>query len=218
MSVLCLASNVLLFTERNGLSGTLASELKELTDLQFLLLEDGVISGEIPSEIGSLSTLEVIDMNFNFLGGSIPGTIYNLSNLRQFDMNDNALTGTIGTQIGQLTKLEFLQLHQNMFIGTIPSEIGQLGKLGKHEAVKDTTSVHFYFVFADVLHPSITYFFPGVATFHNNRLQGSMPETICALRAATVLEELTTDCGAASQAAGSPPFVACNLTCCTKCF
>jgi hypothetical protein len=57
-------------SERNGLSGTLVSELKELSSLQFLVLEDGVISGSIPSEIGLNAMLEVIDLNFNFIGGN----------------------------------------------------------------------------------------------------------------------------------------------------
>ena len=57
--------------DRNGLSGTLVSELKVLSSLQYLVLEDGVISGSIPSEIGLNSMLQVIDLNFNFIGGKI---------------------------------------------------------------------------------------------------------------------------------------------------
>jgi Leucine-rich repeat (LRR) protein len=118
-------------SERNGLSGTLATELQELSDLQFLLLEDGVISGEIPSQLGMISTLEVIDMNFNFIRGSLPEELYNLSKLRQIDLNDNALTGTISTRIGLLSSLEFIQLQKNMITGTIPTELGKLDRLGK---------------------------------------------------------------------------------------
>lgn len=171
--------------ERNGLSGTLASEIQAFTSLQFLQLQEGVISGSIPSEIGIISTLEVFDMNFNFLAGSLPDELYNLSMLRQLDLNDNRLTGSISTRIGQLGALDFLQLQNNQITGTVPSELGNL--------------------FMDVI------------TIENNRLQGSMPEAVCALRS-TTLSELTTDCSAESQAEGSPPYVACDLSCCTRCF
>ena len=59
--------------------------------------------------------------------------------------------------------------------------------------------------------------FPEIATLHGNMLTESMPAEVCALRAG-VLEELTADCGANSEAAGSPPFVDCQLGCCTLCF
>ena len=181
----CVFPFVVSCSERNGLSGTLASELQAFTSLQFLQLQEGVISGSIPTEIGNIATLEVLDMNFNFLVGSLPDELYNLSNLRQMDLNDNRLTGSISTRIGQLAALDFLQLQNNQITGTIPTEMGNL--------------------------------FLDVVTIENNRLQGSMPSTVCALRSRT-LSELTTDCSAESQAEGSPPYVACDLSCCTRCF
>lgn len=116
--------------DRNGLSGTLASELQELTHLQFLLLEDGVISGSMPSELGRLTELEVIDLNFNFLQGSIPEELYSLPNLRQLDLNDNELSGTISPLLGQLANLELVQLQNNRLTGMIPTELGLLEQLG----------------------------------------------------------------------------------------
>jgi hypothetical protein len=208
-----------LLTERNGLSGTLASELKELTDLQFLLLEDGVISGEIPSELGLLSQLEVIDMNFNFLRGSLPDSLFGLAQLRQLDLNDNTITGTISSEFGRLSRLEFLQLQKNMFTGTIPSELGELQQLGK-DIIRDVLLRARIYCSPLILsrHCCVTRAPTAIATLHDNQLEGSMPAEICELRSGNILEELTTDCAPESQSQGSPPYVACDLTCCTSCF
>jgi hypothetical protein len=205
-------------TERNGLSGTLASELKELTDLQFLLLEDGVISGEIPSELGLLSQLEVIDMNFNFLRGSLPDSLFGLAQLRQLDLNDNTITGTISSEFGRLPRLEFLQLQKNMLTGTIPSELGELQQLGKDTILGFLWHARMYC--SPLVSPRHSYSLSAtaIATLHDNQLEGSMPAEICELRSGNILEELTTDCAPESQSEGSPPYVSCDLTCCTSCF
>lgn len=119
------------FAETNGLSGTLPSELKDLVELRFLLLEDGVISGVIPAAIGALTSLEILDLNFNLLGGSLPTEIYGLTALTQIDLNDNLLTGSISTLIGALTNLSFFQVQNNQLTGSIPSEMQALLTLGK---------------------------------------------------------------------------------------
>lgn len=120
-----------ILSETNGLSGTIASEIRALSGLRFLLLEDGVMSGTIPGELGQITSLEILDLNFNLLGGSIPEEIYGLSNLRQLDLNDNLLEGTISANIGQMQALTFLQLQNNRITGTVPSTLGMISSLGK---------------------------------------------------------------------------------------
>lgn len=115
--------------EQNGIAGTLASELKELSSLRFLLLEEGVLTGTIPTEIGLINTLEEIDLNFNLLQGSLPEELFSLRNLTQLDLNDNEFTGTISTLLGQLANLNFFQIENNSFSGVIPTEMGRLSLL-----------------------------------------------------------------------------------------
>jgi len=112
--------------EDDGLGGTLPSELKNLTNLRYLIVEEGTTNGTIPPEIGELSGLIILDLNFNSLSGSIPNSIYGLQTLFQLDLNDNFLTGTIASEIGQIQFLQFLQLQANQFTGTIPEPIGLL--------------------------------------------------------------------------------------------
>jgi hypothetical protein len=190
-------------TERNGLSGTLASELSTLRDLLSLQLEDGVISGEIPSEYGSMTSLEVIDLNFNFIGGRIPDELFQLTGLRQ----------PIGTGFGQLTGLTFLQLQRNELTGQIPAEIGNLDVLGQYQLLCHVVLVQ-KSGHAQHIPQHFPLCFTGTATFHSNNLQGSMPDAICALRDGE-LTRLTADCVGDSNSP-SPPYVACD--CCTQCF
>jgi hypothetical protein len=112
--------------ERNGIAGSLPSEISRFMDLKYLLLEEGLISGSIPSDIGFNGKLIQLDLNFNALTGALPETLYRLSNLEQLDLNDNRFTGTISTNISALKQLVFLQLEQNTFTGMIPEEMGNL--------------------------------------------------------------------------------------------
>jgi len=115
--------------EENGLAGTLPSELRGLSKLRFLLLENGTMEGSIPSEIAELQFLEKIDLNYNELQGEIPTELYSLTTLNDLDLNDNQLTGTISTLIGQLTNLSLLSVEYNKMQGSIPVELGQLDLL-----------------------------------------------------------------------------------------
>jgi hypothetical protein len=117
--------------ERNGLAGTLPSELGHLSELKFLFAEQGSLTGTIPTELGRLSKLLALDLDYNYLtGAAIPSSLYDLWSLTQLDLNDNLLTGTIDSAIGTLKNLKFLQLGGNPIIGTIPKELGDLDLAG----------------------------------------------------------------------------------------
>eukprot|EP00957_Ditylum_brightwellii_P151543 11541128-Ditylum_brightwellii.AAC.1 len=112
--------------ETDGLSGTLPLELRNLTELRYLIVEEGNTGGTIPPEYGDLLGLIVLDLNFNQLTGSIPESIYGLTTLYQLDLNDNFLNGTISTSLGNLQLLQFLQFEANELTGTIPDSIDSL--------------------------------------------------------------------------------------------
>ena len=65
-----------------ALSGTLPSQLGQLSTLTFLNLPDNSISGNLPSEIGRCTALEDLDVYNNPLTGDLPSSIQHLINLR----------------------------------------------------------------------------------------------------------------------------------------
>jgi Leucine-rich repeat (LRR) protein len=91
-----------------------------------LKLGHNELSGSIPSEIGNLTNLERLYLYDNQLTGSIPPEIGNLTNLTYLNLHDNQLTGSIPSEIGNLTNLTYLSLHDNQLTGEIPESICDL--------------------------------------------------------------------------------------------
>ena len=66
------------------------------------------LTGSIPSEIGNLTNLTYLNLTTNQLTGSIPSEIGNLTNLTSLNLSNNQLIGSILPEIGNLTNLEEL--------------------------------------------------------------------------------------------------------------
>jgi len=80
----------------NQLSGTIPSELANLSNLVELSLYLNQLTGSIPSELGSLSNLKKLSLMMNQLSGSIPPELGDLKSLSTgLMLNDNQLTGSI---------------------------------------------------------------------------------------------------------------------------
>ncbi|KAH9667860.1 protein kinase domain-containing protein [Citrus sinensis] len=103
-----------------NLTGTIPSELGNLSSLQTLDLSFNWFSGEIPEELGNLAELEELWLQNNFLTGTIPSSIFNLSSLSILDLSVNNLTGTI-PYAGNLFQLQWLDLSDNQLSGSFPS-------------------------------------------------------------------------------------------------
>ena len=110
----------------SGLSGSIPSEIGNLTNLESLYLNNNQLTGLIPSEIGNLTNLTDLRLSSNQLTGSIPSEIGNLTNLERLWLNDNQLTGSIPPEIGNLTNLERLYLNDNQLTGEISGSICSL--------------------------------------------------------------------------------------------
>ena len=78
---------------KEGLTGTIPSELGSLTNLQWLELTSNQLTGEIPAELGNLSNLQNLWLSGNQLTGEIPAELGNLSNLQPAVATENQLTG-----------------------------------------------------------------------------------------------------------------------------
>ena len=113
----------------NRLSGTLPSELGNLTNLTHLWLYSNQLSGEIPSELGSLANLTELWLYSNQLSGSIPSELGSLANLTELWLYSNQLSGSIPSELGNLANLTVLGLTFNQLSGEIPSELGNLANL-----------------------------------------------------------------------------------------
>ena len=113
----------------NRLSGTLPSELGNLTNLTELKLPDNQLSGSIPSELGNLANLTHLWLYSNQLSGAIPPELGNLANLKELWLTFNQLSGAIPPELGNLANLTVLGLSFNQLSGAIPSELGNLVNL-----------------------------------------------------------------------------------------
>ena len=78
-----------------GLTGTIPSELGNLTKLKALSLSDNQLSGTIPTELGNLAKLTKLFLGGNELSGSIPTELGSLSELTKLFLGGNELTGCI---------------------------------------------------------------------------------------------------------------------------
>jgi len=121
--VTCVGGHVaFLSPAANNLSGTIPSELGNLSDLQYLSLAENQLSGGIPQELGNLSGLTYLRLDSNHLTGSIPPSLGNLSDLASLALHHNQLSGNIPPQLGTLANLLELHLEYNQLTGSIPPE------------------------------------------------------------------------------------------------
>ncbi len=128
--IICDSGNVVAVTlNDNALSGTLPSELSNLTSLGSLSLYSNQLSGAIPASLGTLTSLTNLSLSGNLLNGSIPSQLGSLTNLTDLWLNNNQLTGSIPAQLGGLINLQNLILYDNQLTGTIPPELGSLANL-----------------------------------------------------------------------------------------
>ncbi|XP_062163381.1 protein NSP-INTERACTING KINASE 1-like isoform X2 [Alnus glutinosa] len=95
-------------TPSQDLSGILSPSISNLTNLQFVLLQNNKISGQIPSELGRLQKLKTLDLSNNFFTGQLPNTLYHLKGLQYLRLNNNSLTGAIPSALANMTQLAFL--------------------------------------------------------------------------------------------------------------
>jgi Leucine-rich repeat (LRR) protein len=86
------------------------------------------LTGSLPTELGNLSRLETLNLQFNAITGSIPANINNLRNLKALNLQGNQLSGTIPS-LSVITSLRKLYLSDNLFAGTIPSQFNQLANI-----------------------------------------------------------------------------------------
>lgn len=104
--------------------------LPKKSQLKTLLLggnnPDPDTSGSIPEEIRYLTNLQALGLDNASIGGTIPDwMLRELPKLEFLDLSHNELTGSLN-QLGSLQHLQTLLLHDNRLTGTLPESIGSL--------------------------------------------------------------------------------------------
>ena len=107
--------------EHNNLQGTLPTNLKDLTALEYFNVGQNRLSGPIPS-LSGMTALKGFDVKVNQLTGPLP-SLSDLTALLLFAAPANQLTGPIPSLSG-LTALEVFDVASNQLTGPIPSLTG----------------------------------------------------------------------------------------------
>jgi hypothetical protein len=143
------------------LTGTLATELGLLSNLEAFFFVNTELNGTIPTELGRLTSqnLSAFFLHGAFLSGTIPSEIVVLPGVQDLSLSSNELLmGSIPTLIGMATNLRKSRIHFDesgdhrltltllCFIGRLalfgtkvegemPTELGRLSLLGKSMAM-----------------------------------------------------------------------------------
>lgn len=86
-------------------------DILSMTQLQQLDLSNNALTGALPAEIRNLQNLEVLILNNNNMTG-LPAELGQLTKLRVLNVADNQLTG-IPNELGNLQQLDILNLSGN---------------------------------------------------------------------------------------------------------
>nr|XP_048322851.1 protein NSP-INTERACTING KINASE 3-like [Ziziphus jujuba var. spinosa] len=103
-----------------SLAGTLSPGIGNLTNLEYLLLQNNDISGPIPAAIGKLEKLQTFDLSNNILSGEIPDSFGDLKNLNYLRLNNNSLSGPCPQSLSTVEGLTLVDLSFNNLSGSLP--------------------------------------------------------------------------------------------------
>ncbi|CAL5438643.1 unnamed protein product [Camellia sinensis] len=105
--------------------------LKNLTQLQELVLPDVNISSVVPMSLTNMSSLTHLDLSSTGLHGKLPNSIFHLPNLQILSLGDNYdLTGNLPkVNWSSSSSLKKLYLGSSSFFGELPDSIGYLKSL-----------------------------------------------------------------------------------------
>ena len=177
-----------IFLGDNEFTGSISTEIGQLTNLEHLYLHGNAFTGTLPTELGLLTELEEIDVHDTNMHGTIPEEIY--TNLCQrldlLDVSSSQFSGTISTNVGWCGTMDWFLFFDNNFTGTIPTEAGLMTKLNRLEV-------------------------------NGNNLSGSIPNQVCILRGETRLRDIVADCSTVSTGE-TPVFcpAGCCSECCNQ--
>ena len=113
----------------NNLSGTIPTEIGQLTKLAGLDIDNNKIVGTIPTVLGNLRLMRELDLDFNLLTGTIPTEFGLMTEAREFDLRKKRIrysSTTFAYQSKLTMSFCFCIQGDNYLSGPIPREIGNL--------------------------------------------------------------------------------------------
>ncbi|KAM1272190.1 hypothetical protein ACFX2J_032912 [Malus domestica] len=113
----------------NDLSGTIPKEIGNMTSLTLLLLSGNKLSGSLPPELGYLANLNRLQVDQNNMSGPIPKSIANMSSVKHLHMNNNSFSGQIPPELSEAPTLLHLLFDNNNLSGYLPPEFSNLPNL-----------------------------------------------------------------------------------------
>ncbi|XAR65351.1 Non-specific serine/threonine protein kinase [Bertholletia excelsa] len=149
-------------TPSQNLSGRLSPSIGNLTNLQFVLLQNNNISGTIPSELGRLPKLQTLDLSSNLFRGEIPPSLSQMKSLQYLRLNNNSLSGKIPFSLANMTQLAFLDLSFNNLSGPVPRLLAKTFNLlgnpmicatGAEPQCNGTTAMPLSYAFGNTQYP-----------------------------------------------------------------
>ncbi len=176
-----------------GLSGTLPTEIRHLSNLESLQIDHNLaLGGSLPTSIRRLTRLTSLSFAGCSIGGTLPTWLGDLTQLKELTLSENRLRGSIPSELVHLTNLQALRLNGNLLSSPLQllSSLSNLQLLHLHDNLiqghldESTTSNWTQLVDLDLsenhLAGSISKSLFGHATLerinlHGNRLTGSIP-------------------------------------------
>jgi hypothetical protein len=113
----------LTLSNTNHLSGSILTNIGQLSLLELLHLSISHLTGSIPSEIGFLVGLTDLMVENNMLTGSLPSEMGRLTDLLAVYMSNNLLTGSIPADLVSISSLAYLGIINTDITGTVPPEL-----------------------------------------------------------------------------------------------
>jgi hypothetical protein len=121
-----------LFLRNNSLTGTIPSELVQLSNLRFLLLDNNLLSGALP--IASARAMEDLRVSGNQLTGAIPSEYFSgihMPSIVRLHFGANKFSGSLPPIDAFPPRLDNLFLNDNELSGALPSALSTWSGTGK---------------------------------------------------------------------------------------
>jgi RHS repeat-associated protein len=131
---------ILLNLGGNNLTGSFPNQLSQLSNLLHFIIPDNQFTGSFPSSISNCTNLIRIFAEFNQFSGSIPVEITTLKNLRGMQLDHNNFSGSIPAEIVNMRSLTYCHLYNNQLTGSIPENLDLIGTL-YHFEVNDNKMI-----------------------------------------------------------------------------
>jgi hypothetical protein len=77
---------------------------------QMLDLTSTAMTGTLPSELGNLSNLKRLLLSHSRFGGTLPPEIFSLTSLEKFHLTNNAFNGTLSSKMGNWKNVKELMV------------------------------------------------------------------------------------------------------------